>query len=429
MLMQRDRSPPLARRPIHSGTFQLLVMALTVTAIPILVSLWLYRSEAFISGAPTNSLIASILAAGFSLWTFRQVISFPGESRFAYILPIYSASFGTAVVILLLARIPYSGLVMTLAFASALACAFILTQLSEARLRQRFYIVPAGDCSVMSEAPNVDWIPLLDCRMPPDDDEAPIVADLHFDHSEDWERLLAEAAISGRAVYHTRALKESLTGKVEIKHLSENSFGSLLPNLAYRKIKRLVDIGVSVIAFLILALPFAVVAVIIRMDSPGPAFFCQWRVGYRGKRFRVIKFRTMYHNDHCQDDLREAAVTQDNDTRITRLGRYLRKYRIDELPQLINVMRGEMSLIGPRPEAVPLAEWYESELPFYGYRHIVRPGITGWAQVEQGHVAQLDDILHKLHFDFFYIKNFSAWLDAVIAMRTVGTVLTGSGSK
>jgi lipopolysaccharide/colanic/teichoic acid biosynthesis glycosyltransferase len=374
-------------------------------------------------------LIASVLAANLSIWTFRQVVSFPGESRFAYILPIYCAWFGTVVATLLLARIPYSGLVMTLAFASGLGCAFVVTQLSAARLRQRFYIVPAGDCSVMTDVPDVEWTVMSECRLPPAHDEAPIVADLHFDHSDEWERLLAEAAISGRAVYHTRALRESLTGKVEIKHLSENSFGSLLPNLAYRKIKRVTDIGVSALALIVLALPLLAVAAFVRMDSPGPAYFRQWRVGYRGRHFRVVKFRTMYSRQEGGEDSRTAAVTQDNDTRITRAGRWLRKYRIDELPQLINVLRGEMSLIGPRPEAVPLAEWYESELPFYGYRHIVRPGITGWAQVEQGHVAALDDILHKLHFDFFYIKNFSAWLDLLIAMRTVGTVLTGTGSK
>ncbi|TIP99650.1 MAG: sugar transferase, partial [Mesorhizobium sp.] len=117
------------------------------------------------------------------------------------------------------------------------------------------------------------------------------------------------------------------------------------------------------------------------------------------------------------------------DTRITRLGQFLRKSRIDELPQAINILRGEMSWIGPRPEALVLSKWYEAELPFYRYRHIVRPGITGWAQVNQGHVAAVDDVLEKLHYDFYYIKNFSPWLDVLIVFRTIRTMLTGFGAR
>ena len=122
-------------------------------------------------------------------------------------------------------------------------------------------------------------------------------------------------------------------------------------------------------------------------------------------------------------------MTIDGDTRVTRFGRGLRHLRFDEFPQLINILRCEMSWIGPRPEAVPLSQWYEKELAFYRYRHIVRPGITGWAQVRQGHVAEVDDVLEKLHYDFYYIKNFSPWLDVLIAIRTLRTMLGGFGAR
>jgi lipopolysaccharide/colanic/teichoic acid biosynthesis glycosyltransferase len=214
-----------------------------------------------------------------------------------------------------------------------------------------------------------------------------------------------------------------------IEHLSENSFGSLLPNLAYRKVKRLIDIGVSAAALAVLAVPLLVVALAVRCNSPGPGLFRQDRMGYRGHCFQVMKFRTMYHARQSAPDPLRAAITVENDSRITGFGRFLRRSRIDELPQLVNVLKGEMSLIGPRPEAIPLARWYEEELPFYAYRHIVRPGITGWAQVEQGHVAELEDAHLKLHYDFYYIKNFSAWLDALIAMRTIVIMFSGFGSK
>jgi lipopolysaccharide/colanic/teichoic acid biosynthesis glycosyltransferase len=167
----------------------------------------------------------------------------------------------------------------------------------------------------------------------------------------------------------------------------------------------------------------------IRLDSPGPVLFQQERIGYRGKTFTMFKFRSMAHEERSSDDPRLWAVTQDEDRRVTRVGRFLRHYRIDELPQIINILRGEMSWIGPRPEAVPLSAWYEKELPFYRYRHIVRPGITGWAQVTQGHVAAVDDVLWKLHYDFYYIKNFSFWVDVLIVARTIRTILTGFGAR
>jgi lipopolysaccharide/colanic/teichoic acid biosynthesis glycosyltransferase len=166
----------------------------------------------------------------------------------------------------------------------------------------------------------------------------------------------------------------------------------------------------------------------VRLESPGPVLFRQGRTGYRGEVFTVYKFRTMRHDAEAGDAL-ESAITRPGDERITEVGRFLRRSRLDELPQLINILRGEMSLIGPRPEAEVLARWYEAELPFYRYRHIVRPGISGWAQVNQGHVAAVDDVLDKLHYDFYYIKNFSPWLDLVIAFRTVMTIFSGFGAR
>jgi len=151
-------------------------------------------------------------------------------------------------------------------------------------------------------------------------------------------------------------------------------------------------------------------------------------MGYQGQPFRMYKLRTMTVAP-AAEDARLAAITQDEDDRVTRIGRHLRRYRIDELPQIFNIFRGEMSWIGPRPEAVPLSRWYEAELPFYRYRHIVRPGITGWAQVRQGHVAEVEDVLWKLQYDFYYIKNFSFWLDLLILARTARTVLSGFGAR
>src|SRR5690606_4062062 len=247
------------------------------------------------------------------------------------------------------------------------------------------------------------------------------------EHSPEWERFLAEAAISGIPVYHYKQAWESITGQVHIEHLSENGFGALIPSLPYRKIKRAADILLS-----ILLMPFALAvllaaAIMIKLDSTGPVFFCQKRMGYRGQVFLMFKLRTM-RVTHNGDD-REASMTRSGDERITSAGAFLRRTRIDELPQIFNILRGEMSWIGPRPETVSLSEWYEKEIPFYRYRHIVRPGITGWAQVNQGHVFSIDDTDSKLKYDFFYIKNISYWIDIFIVFKTVKVILQGTGVK
>jgi lipopolysaccharide/colanic/teichoic acid biosynthesis glycosyltransferase len=256
-----------------------------------------------------------------------------------------------------------------------------------------------------------------------------IVADLRADLGEEWERYLADRALDGMLVMHVKQLEESLTGRVAIEHLSENNLGSLIPGIVYGKAKRLGDFLAALAALPVLAPILLAIAIAIRLDSPGPAFFRQQRMGFRGFAFTMLKFRTMRVETEADLDPRLAAITDDEDLRVTRVGRFLRRYRLDELPQAINVLKGEMSWIGPRPEAIPLSRWYEAELPFYRYRHIVRPGITGWAQLRQGHVAQVDEVLEKLHYDFYYIKNFSFWLDLLIIAGTIRGVVTGHGAR
>jgi lipopolysaccharide/colanic/teichoic acid biosynthesis glycosyltransferase len=216
---------------------------------------------------------------------------------------------------------------------------------------------------------------------------------------------------------------------VQIQHLSENSFGSLAPARAYMAVKHLGDFLFAAV-LLPLALPVMLAcALAIRIGDGRPVLFRQKRVGRGGREFTVFKFRTMRLVGTLDPDDRQAAMTGEDDVRITRLGAFLRRLRLDELPQLWNILRGEMSFIGPRPEAQILSSWYTSEIPFYRYRHVVRPGISGWAQVNQGHVAEVEEVHRKLQYDFFYIKYFSPWLDVLILFKTVKTMLSGFGAK
>jgi lipopolysaccharide/colanic/teichoic acid biosynthesis glycosyltransferase len=257
--------------------------------------------------------------------------------------------------------------------------------------------------------------------------EGVIIADLHHDFAPEWEIAIAEAAVQGNPVYHVKQIGESLTGRVQVEHLSENLLGTLAPDETYAFVKSVVE-RVFALVVLSASLPILAAACIaIKLDSPGPAIFRQTRVGFRGETFTINKLRTM-KNGH-RTGRREDDITLENDPRITRLGRFLRSTRIDEIPQLWNVLRGEMSLIGPRPETVQLSEWYAETIDFYVYRHIVLPGVTGWAQVKQGHVASPEDVLHKLQYDFYYIKNFSLWLDIVIILRTIKVMLLKLGAR
>lgn len=412
----------------------LRVQMLLCTIIGIAVPAFLYsiteETVRLSSMATKNTLSASVLATAVSLISIRKFGEFPGSIGASYILPAFAASYSVAVSIIFFARVPYSGKLLTLTFACSLILRFAISALESRREGGHFYIVPGGEVDRIRRDLQVPSF-LLEGPALPTDPGAVIVADLHHSHSSEWERAFAAAALRGIAVYHYKQVWEAQTGKVRIEHLSENSLGSLIPSSGYAKAKRFIDICLIVLATPVILPLFILTAVFIIIDSGAPVFFRQERIGYRGRSFRVLKFRTMKTpgpTDGEKDRVHDA-ITKDDDDRITRIGHFLRKTRIDELPQIFNILRGEMSWIGPRPEAQPLSEWYEKEIPFYSYRHIVRPGITGWAQVNQGHVATVKEVHDKLRFDFYYIKNFSMWLDLVILFKTVLVVLRGSGAK
>jgi lipopolysaccharide/colanic/teichoic acid biosynthesis glycosyltransferase len=405
---------------------QLGVGIVLAVLAPWAVRLQVARNDAELVGLQA-SVIGTLVGLVLGYYSFRRLSRYPGVRASYHILPSFSASYGLVLAVFFFARLDYSRLQFLVSFLICVVWYYVIYSKLQRQKRLRIGVVPFGGVDVLSEIKDVSWIRLTELGPTPAVDA--IVADLRADIPDQWERFLADRALEGTLIMHVKQMQESLTGRVAIEHLSENNLGSLIPGIVYGKAKRAVDFG-SALLLLPLLLPFLLlVAIAIRIDSPGPILFRQQRMGYRGHPFRMFKFRSMTHQPMVSDDPRSAAMTQDDDQRVTRVGKYLRRYRIDELPQIINIIKGEMSWIGPRPEAVPLSLWYESELPFYRYRHIVRPGITGWAQVKQGHVADVDDVLWKLHYDFYYIKNFSFWLDVLIVARTARTIISGYGAR
>lgn len=378
----------------------------------------------------TAVLVSSIVLSWYILY---QLKDHPNARRLSYVLPVNLAVFSALLALVALLRIPYSGSYFTVGAICAVAASF-LTAVYERRLEKLHLVVPGGraeEIGLDSQYRPAPPAAAIERMIETGWREWAIVADLHHPHSEQTERVFAKAALAGIPVYHFRTIAEAQTGQVRITHLSENDLGSLIPNLPYLAVKRVIDI-IGALVLMPLCLPlFAVLALLIRLDSPGRAFFIQERMGYRGRTFRIIKFRSMREisEGSATPEDRDYAKTRSDDDRITRIGRFMRTSRIDELPQIFNVLRGEMSFIGPRPEACALSAWYDAELPFYPYRHIVRPGITGWAQVNQGHVTEVSDVLDKLRFDFYYIKNISLWLDLLIALKTVRVMVQGLGAR
>jgi lipopolysaccharide/colanic/teichoic acid biosynthesis glycosyltransferase len=377
--------------------------------------------------ASLNTLAGNAVAVAIAFWTRLSIETYPGIRRSSVILPAALTGHGVVVVWFVLTRFPYDRVGLAAGFLLHVAWLYLLYIRAERKVRRRIAVVPFGATDRLAQIGTVDWHMLKRPQLHDTRSCNAIVADFSAELPDEWEAFLADAALAGRIVYQVKQLSESLTGRVELEHLSENSFGSLVPAIGYFYLKGLIDF-----IFALMLLPFAlpvmaVVAVLIRLDSKGPVLFRQRRVGHAGRSITVYKFRTM--RDVVDDDERRAAMTRADDERITRLGHWLRRLRIDELPQIINILKWQMSWIGPRPEAKVLSLWYTSEIPFYRYRHVVKPGISGWAQVNQGHVAEVGEVHRKLQYDFYYIKYFSPWLDALIFFRTVKTMLTGWGAR
>lgn len=392
---------------------------------------WVFR-EMTVPGKPfgiagTNTLVANAIAVMIAFWTRLSVETYPGIRRSYIILPSALTGHGIVVVWFLLTRFPYDRVALAAGFVLHVLWLYMVYIYGERRIIRRIAVVPFGGVDGLIGIKDVDWIRLKRPRLSDTRGCDAIVADFSADLPDEWEAFLADAALAGRIVYQHKQLAESLTGRVELEQLSENSFGSLVPAIGYFHLKGLFDFAFALLVLPVVVPLMALIALAIRLDSKGPALFRQNRVGHAGREIIVYKFRTMRPVDIA--DERDAAMTKDGDDRVTWVGRILRKLRIDELPQIFNILKWEMSWIGPRPEAEVLSVWYTSELPFYRYRHVVKPGISGWAQVNQGHVAEVDEVHRKLQYDFYYIKYFSPWLDLLIFLRTIKTMLTGFGSR
>jgi exopolysaccharide biosynthesis polyprenyl glycosylphosphotransferase len=240
-------------------------------------------------------------------------------------------------------------------------------------------------------------------------------------------QMLLNARVGGIVVEDALDFSERLMGKLAIEAIRPST---LILAKGFRNhgaadlVARVVSIIGALVGLLICAPLLVAIGLAVKLESSGPMFFLQQRAGRSGRPFGLIKFRTM----HPCDEPRSEWVS-DNVDRITRVGHYLRRFRLDELPQLVNVLRGDMNLVGPRPHPITNQAVFMEKIAYYGLRSTVRPGVTGWAQIRYGYANNLAEETEKMRYDLYYIKNRSFWLDVRILLETVVTVLFGSGAS
>lgn len=248
----------------------------------------------------------------------------------------------------------------------------------------------------------------------------------HEKHA-DLIKALINCSWNGVDIVDMPTLYEQLTGKIPFKHINDMWMLHVViskPKLYGKLVKPIIEVFFALMLFVLLIPAMIIIAIVVKMSSRGGVFYTQERIGKDGTKFTIIKFRTMVENAESNTG---AVYAADNDPRITKAGRFLRKWRLDEIPQLLNVIKGEMSLVGPRPERHIFIREFEEKIPFYTQRLAVRPGLTGWAQVKYPYASSIEQTEEKLQYDLYYIKNMSFILDVVVVLKTIKVVLFGSG--
>ncbi|MBM3694701.1 MAG: sugar transferase [Actinobacteria bacterium] len=252
-----------------------------------------------------------------------------------------------------------------------------------------------------------------------------LAVDLRAVLSDQMARFVSSCNLAGYPMESLINAYEKHTGRLAIVHLYEGweLTVPLSGHIPYVRLKRVIDTFLVLLMAPLALLLGGLFALAIRLDSSGPVIFRQFRIGLEGRPFTLYKFRTMRPGDT------EPRFARRDDDRLTRVGRLLRRIRLDELPQLWNVLKGDLALVGPRPEQGPFVDRFSETIPFYTHRHLVRPGLTGWAQVNFGYADSEADTVEKLSYDLYYVKHLSPWLDLEILGRSVWTVLSGFGAR
>ena len=421
-MMRRPRpAPPRPSWRLDAG-FLIVAVALSFGLAPQVYAFVVARQ----GGPQTSAVWLHILAnacANFAVmlgaWSSKGRL----DERLGRVITLTLASHGVVALAVVLSRSFYSNSLMLIAAGASLV-AGVAVLLAHRRLRRPRIAVIGVPPPALEQAPAA-----IECIEDPAEDLRSfdlILTDSTDQMPLEWTRAISRAMLAGLPVRHCAEYLEEARGLVSIDHFDIEQLpeGGLA---SYQALKRAMDIGLAGLVLLITAPLIALTCLGILVSMGRPIFFTQQRVGFGGRPFRMFKLRTMTSGEVRPGVEGRMAISQGQ--RVTALGSVLRRLRIDELPQLWHVLVGEMSFVGPRPEWTLLAERYAAQFPTYDYRHAVRPGITGWAQVRSGYAGNLEETKVKVAYDLYYLKHFSLGLDLQILLRTVLIVLTTWGAR
>lgn len=371
-------------------------------------------------------MVGLVVLLYIGIWVYR----YHSDNYLAYRaigISVFYTSLAFLVIfsILALGRLYYSRSFLLMSYAFLLLWIVAGTIFFRNR-HMEYLVVEGGLANRLRGFAKLGWKYLTNLKITDDlTDYDGIVVDLHAHDDQQMLKALADSSLHGMPVLHAATVLENYSGRVNLDYLAREGLYQLEKKKAYPFFKRIWEVGLVILSIPIVIPTIVVISVAIKLDSDGPILFKQQRVGKDDKLFTIYKFRSM--NVNAEDD--GVMFASEDDKRITRVGRFIRNFRMDELPQFWNVIKGDMSLIGPRPEQEDFVSYFNEEIPFYSYRHKVRPGITGWAQIKDGYAAGLPATKKKLEFDLYYVKNLSFSLDLLIAYATLKTILMGSGSR
>jgi lipopolysaccharide/colanic/teichoic acid biosynthesis glycosyltransferase len=406
----------------HIGLAALYIAyGLTVLAVPFLLSKVYLGDSAFVSlpVAEKSHIILNwfcILAVIYASAKFGGTF----EWQLPRIVAFAAAIHGSLATVVLAGRLYFSRPILFSCFFISIALGLAIAWLENRRKPLKLAIIDpdsAGEANTWLDS-RIERVsdPSRDLRI-----YDLVLVNFSKGLPANWTEAISRAMVNGCRIRHIAEYVEKVRGRVSIEHFMHDQYNSQRIRI-YRYSKRVLDV-VIVALTLPLVVPVLLLGMgLVAVSMGRPIFFKQSRLGVGQKVFTMWKLRTM----QVSQSVAKQIATEKNDPRITKMGRFLRRYRIDELPQLWNVLVGNMSLIGPRPEQPDLAEFYTREIPAFSYRCIVRPGITGWAQVSTGYAANVGESRSKLTYDLYYVKNMSFSLDFEIALRTVWTLIYGN---
>ena len=335
-------------------------------------------------------------------------------------------TFLVSVIPLLVFRQYYSLGYITVFVVIAVTCTIAIEQLKFGRFTSRNLILIAiGDWKGLENDRLFERTIDLPDQIRNLSGDSKIVVDFGAVTEPDWQDALVQLQLKGAIFIDTSEIRELITGKVRSENYTVDLRKLPINTSRYRYFKRLIDIVISCTAVVFLFVPGVCTLILLTITTKGKPLYKQTRVGLRGNAFTILKFRTM----NVASKGVEVSFTEKNDIRVTPVGQILRRWRIDEWPQFLNVLAGHMSVVGPRPERPEWEQRYSKDITYFSLRHLVRPGITGWAQIHQGYSSTSDGAREKTSYDLYYLKHFSLSIDLAILLQTVAVLFTGKGHR